>query len=189
MGNNTWYVNTDCRYYGTKEFIRFTKTAEYRLLMFLVAKAVRRPCENNYYHNQVFRDYYEKGMICTRYDQRVLAEIFEWITKTGPNRRYISRITRKLEKMKMLKIHKINGSRSYVYQVGYVDEAGNEILFYDRYFSLIVELEKETRNINKKIIYEKIKKEYEDSMTDSFREQIKLLHENLGTCQVPFGTS
>jgi hypothetical protein len=182
MGNNTWYVNTDCRYFGTKEFIRFMKTAEYRVLMFLVAKAVRRLCESkNYYHNQIYKEYYEKGMVCTRYDQNTLAEIFEWVTKSGPNRRYIGRITRKLEKMKMLKIHKINGSRAYVYQTGYLDEEGNEILFYDRYFSLIVELEKEARNISKKVKYEQVKKEYEATMTDNFKEQIKLLHENLGT--------
>ena len=62
--------------------------------------------------------------------------------------------------------------------MGYLDEERNEILFYDTYFSLVVELEKEVRTIKKKTERAAVIKEYEASMTDHFKEQIKRLHNN-----------
>ena len=80
----------------------------------------------------MYKKWYEKGMLCTRYDQKTIAEIHEWITKSGPNRRYVTRITKKLQDMKLLKMYKVStirGNNAYIYQLGYLDEERNEILF------------------------------------------------------------
>lgn len=190
MDGNTWYINLDCKYFDTQEFLSFMKTTECRMLLFLTSKIVRKmPKVRNYYINKIFNKYYENGMLCARYDQNTLARIFKWGGYRKPNRKYVSKITRNLENMRLLKRHKDfnnDGNYSYVYQLGYIDpETKEEVLFYDLYFSLAVEKEKKFREkvdevdrIKKQIELDDIIEEYNKTISDHFKQELEKLYES-----------
>ena len=168
------HLREENEYWRTPEFLKFTGKPEYRLLKFLMAQIVRECKGPNVPAGarKMSDEYYKKGKLCASYGMSNIARYFRWFfknKKTGelePNRGYVSRLIKRLEKRGLLKIIRVSCplGKKFVYQLGYI-ENGKEVLFFDQLFSAEVELHRLQKSMNPDKIQTGIK-----SKTDTVRE-------------------
>lgn len=153
------HLREENAYWRLPEFLKFTGKTEYRVLKFLLSNIVRDVSGYNAPTGawKMYNDFFKKGLLCASYSQNDIAKIFGYIKKDGePDGAYISRLIKRLEKMNLLKIHKIRtpGGLRNVYELGrhngnYGKEGYGENLYFDQYFGakvVIHKLEKEIQH-------------------------------------------
>jgi len=130
-------------YLRTPDFLKFSMTTEFSVLMFLLASIVRDSQGNNVPSGarKMNEEYYQKGMLCASYGMNNIARYFGWFVKnkkTGelePNRGNVSRKIKVLEKMGLLKIIRVQTpiGEKFIYHLGnHIN--GKEKLFFDDVF-------------------------------------------------------
>ena len=139
------HIRIENEYWRTPEFLKFSMTTEFNVLMFLVANIVRDSKRKDVPSGarKMIKDYYNKEMLCASYGMNNIARFFGWYVKdrkTGelePNRGNVSRKIKILEKMELLKIIRVPTplGEKFVYHLGDIID-GKEKLFFDRVFSV-----------------------------------------------------
>jgi len=124
----------DMEYTRCPEFMEFIFTPAYGIWFHLAGQVIRRrgeaPGAQRMYHIY----YMGEGWLCASYSVENIAINCRKFQKNGkPNKSWVSRNTRKLEKMGIIKKHK--DGRKIIYQLGYIDKEGCEVLFLDEYFT------------------------------------------------------
>ena len=138
-------------YWRNPDFLEFTGRTEYRVLKFLMAHIVRESKGHSAPTGaiKIYRKYFKKGMLAASYSMKDIAKIFGWFCKGRPNKGYVSRLIKNLEKMNLLHVHRepTPVGDKFVYQLGfykgaYGEEDYQETLFFDVYFSGLVQIQK-----------------------------------------------
>ena len=138
------HLRINNEYTRCPEFMEFACTPAYGVWTFLAGQVVRKyggaPGARRIWH--VF--YMGNKMLCASYSVENIARHCRKFHKNGkPNKSWVSRYTRKLVKIGIIKKHK--DGRKVIYQLGYVNKEGREILFIDEYFAPKAERDKERR--------------------------------------------
>ena len=193
------HLREENEYWRTPEFLQFALKTEYCILKFLMANIVRESKGPNVPAGarKMSEDYYKNGMLCASYGMNNIARYFKWFVKekkTGelkPNRGYVSRLIKRLEKRGLLKIIRVSCplGKKFVYQLGYI-ENGKEVLFFDQLFSAEAERHRLKKSMNPEKIQAGIKskpgtvREIEAEIVSLKKEQQKRADDNLKRLQI-----
>jgi len=137
-------------YWRTPEFLQFTGKTEYRVLKFLMANIVRDVSHHNAPAGafRIYQDFYKNGLLAASYSQDNIAKYFGFFKSDGqPNGAYISKLIKRLAKMELLKIHKIQTplGKKNIYEFGHYQgtigkDDYQETLYFDSYFGAKAEI-------------------------------------------------
>ena len=148
------HIRIENDYLRTQEFLKFTGTAEYRVLLFLVASIVRKAGKHAPPGAvKMYDKYYKDKKLCASYSMSNIAKYFCWGTESKPNKSYVSRIINNLKEMGLVKIRTENTpeGKKYVYELGYYDisDSGSiiETLYFDKYFSKFVKKDEKSKPV------------------------------------------
>ncbi len=161
------HIRIENEYTRCSEFTEFSCTPAFGIWVFLMGHVIRgwseAPGAQWMYHKYLMAE----GWLCASYSVENIAIYCRKFHKNGqPNKSWVSRWTKKLAKMGLIKKHK-NG-RMVIYQLGYLDNDGKEILFIDECFNPKAQKAKKHR-------MEVRADEYKTTMTDHCKEQLQLL--------------
>jgi len=138
------HLRINMEYTRCPEFMEFACTPAYGIWTFLAGQVVRRygeaPGGRRIYHVYLMGN----KMLCSSYSVESIAKYCNKFHKNGkPNKSWVSRHTRKLVKMGIIKKHK--DGRKVIYQLGYINDEDCEVLFIDEYFTPKAKRDKERR--------------------------------------------
>lgn len=161
------HIRIEHEYTRCPEFNELSATPAFGIWTFLTGQIVRKqgkaPGGRRMYHKYFMAE----GWLCSSYSVENIAIYFKKYHKNGkPNISWVSRHTETLRKLGILKKHQ-DGKR-IVYQLGYVNNEGKEILFFDEYFAAKAERARKYR-------MEERLDQYNKTMTEHCKEQLQLL--------------
>jgi hypothetical protein len=161
------HIRIENEYTRCPEFTEFACTPAYGIWTFLMGQVIRgwseAPGAQWIYHKYLMAD----GWLCASYSVENIAKNCRKFHKSGqPNKSWVSRWTKKLVKMGLVKKHK-NG-RKVIYQLGYLNKNGKEVLFIDEYFGPKAQRDKKHR-------MEVRADEYNPTMDDHYKKQLQIV--------------
>jgi len=127
-------IRTDMEYTRCPEFMEFIFTDAYGIWFHLAGQVIRRlgeaPGGQRIYHKY----YMGERWLCASYSVENIAINCRKFHKNGkPNKSWVSRHTKRLVEMGIINKHK--DGRKVIYQLGYINKEGCEVLFFDEYFT------------------------------------------------------
>jgi hypothetical protein len=161
------HIRIENDYLRTPEFIKFLRSNEYSIWLFLTAHIVRKVDGRKVPAGAIhmFKKYYMAHLLCASYSMSDIAEIFGWMSKGKPNKSNVSKIIKNLKEMGLIKIITENTpvGQKYIYQLGYYrgtfgQDDYQEFLFFDQYFEKCVE---------------KVKRQKRDEMVRKAKENLR----------------
>lgn len=161
------HIRIDNEYTRCPEFAEFMITPTYGVWTYLAGQIVRRlgeaPGAKRIYHKYLMAD----GWLCASYSVENIARNVRKLHKNGkPNKSWVSRHTKILVKMGLIKKHK--DGRRVIYQLGYIDKERQEVLFLDEHFSpKAIKARKYRMNVRVD--------QRNETLTEHCREQLQLL--------------
>jgi len=128
-----YYFSLYNRLARCKAFLDWTKTAEYRIWLYLQSYIIR---SHKAYTGRIkmHKDYYMKGFLVARWSLEDIANAVG-LKSVG----YVSHLLSKMESKGLIKIHKVRIGKSAlnVYEFGTHNFNGKESLYADLYFTKI----------------------------------------------------
>ncbi len=163
------HIRIEHGYTRCPEFNEFSITPAYGIWTFLTGQVIRKegiaPGARRMYHKYLMAE----GWLCSSYSVDNIAIHLKKFHKSGkPNKSWVSRYTKKLETMGILKKRK--DGRKVIYQLGYINEEGKEILFFDEYFAPKAERARKRR------VEERLD-QYNATMDEHYKEQLRILQQ------------
>ena len=124
----------------SRAFSEFIRSPEASIWFYLYGYTVRGKISSNGLGKRIYEEFYlKKKKIVARWDQRDIAINLGYSQKS---KGYISRLLNELEKkwglIKKIKIPSHNGHHLNLYEFGYIDDQGNEVLYFNTVFRKLV---------------------------------------------------
>lgn len=161
------HIRIDNEYTRTPEFLELAKTPALGIWIFLAGQIVRKKGGASGGRRMYYKYLMAEKWLCSSYSVEHIAIHFRKFHKSGkPNMSWVSRHTETLKKLGILK--KLQDGKRIVYQLGYINDEGKEILFFDEYFTPKAERAKKHR-------MEERLDQYNKTMTEHCKEQLQLL--------------
>jgi hypothetical protein len=126
-----YYFSLYNRLARCRSFLKWTKTAEYRVWLFLQSYIIRSNKIPTGRIN-IYKNFYMKGVLAARWSLEDIAKAVDIRSAE-----YVSRLLGQMEEKGLIKIHKIRVGKSTlnVYEFGTHDFNGKESLYVDLYFT------------------------------------------------------
>ena len=161
------HIRINNEYTRCPEFAEFMCTPAYGIWTFLAAHIIRgwseAPGAQWIYHKYLMAEKW----LCASYSvENIARHCKKFHTNGEPNKSWVSRHTKELARMGLIKKHK-NG-RKVIYQLGYLDDKNKQVLFFDEYFAPKALKAKKHR-------MEVRSDEYDATMDEHYKEQLQLL--------------
>lgn len=168
------FIKIDNEYTRTPEFLELASTPAFGIWFFLTGQIVREKGGAPGARRIYYKYFMAEKWLCSSYSVENIATYFKKFHKGGkPNKSWVSRHTKTLEKLGILKKRK--DGRKIIYQLGYYTGTKNEsnykeAAFFDEYFKPLSRKAKEGRHIEREQIRE-------STMHNHFKEQLQLLQQ------------